>query len=205
LVFLPTAFLALIGAGSCTTSDASSNGQREQPAGAPQPVDTATDYRGPETWPTPDAAPVPCSPEAGPCTGEAASCGSQFSPEKGFSYRSDPNTFEDPSTALERARAACEAERVGDACDPRKFLTREAAICIARADGLKEGVAPWFAAIRFHGSYRRVVWNVRNTLLIEGPSVSADGGPGGSMQGVSLTIDAITGSVLGRQTWRVVP
>lgn len=82
------------------------------------------------------------------------------------------------------------------ACDRTRLMTRDAALCVAKADGLAAGIQPWTAAIVFHSGYLRIVWIVTATTSV-GP---APGGAGGDI----MTIDSITGGVLGTGQWSSV-
>ena len=86
----------------------------------------------------------------------------------------------------EDVEAACEAE--GKTCG--EVITREAALCIAEADGLVEGVAPTTASLFRHDVFGWV-WSTLNTL---DQTAGEEGGE-------SRTIDAFTGEVLERGNW----
>ena len=98
-----------------------------------------------------------------------------------------------PPTA-ETFAAECRADAAGSGCDER-FLSREAARCIAQGAQFRAGLDEWTIALTYHNSYHRVVWGVENLLVDDGP----DG-----YSGESLTVDAVDGRVLGRTTWRAV-
>jgi hypothetical protein len=86
----------------------------------------------------------------------------------------------------EDVEAACEAE--GETCS--EVITREAALCIAEADGLVEGVAPTTASLLRHEVWGWV-WSTLNTL---DQTAGEEGGE-------SRTIDAFTGELLERGNW----
>ena len=84
----------------------------------------------------------------------------------------------------------------GTGCDASRFISREAASCLARADEFEAGLEPWGIALVYHHRQDRVVWNVRN--------VTSDRGAAGSSGG-ALTIDATEGLILERLGWAVIP
>jgi hypothetical protein len=71
-------------------------------------------------------------------------------------------------------------------------MTRDAALCIARASGLAEGLHGLKAGLCYNVQYQRIIWNVQNTTIDDG---------NGTQSGDDLTIDAITGAVLNRGYW----
>jgi hypothetical protein len=70
-------------------------------------------------------------------------------------------------------------------------MTHDAALCVARAQGLSEGLAGLKAGLIFSPKLGRIVWNVQNTTAIQ-PDTRG---------GEAVTLDAITGSVLDRSGW----
>jgi len=84
----------------------------------------------------------------------------------------------------------------GSGCDATRFISREAASCLAELDGFEAGLEPWGIALVYHHRQDRVVWNVRN--------VTSDRGAAGSSGG-ALTIDATDGLILERLGWAVIP
>jgi hypothetical protein len=90
--------------------------------------------------------------------------------------------------------AECKAEGGAD-CEAA-FISKEAARCIAQQAGLEPGLEAWTIAMTYHHSYHRVVWGVENLLEDHG----SDG-----YSGKSVTVDAVSGSVLGRTDWRATP
>ena len=148
-------------------------------------------------------------------------CITQYAPSKGYGYADDllhvtspPGDAAPPPapSSLDLAVSDCqsggrvpiqedsglpaEAGAPGSDCDASRVMTREAALCVARAAGLPEGMAAFQAGLRFDTRYRRIVWSVLNTTWDEG---------NGAKGGESWDIDAITGAVLGRFGWGQTP
>ena len=148
------------------------------------------------------------SSSSGPATTSTAdNCKSQYSPTKGYGYASDgpyatapaddagvPAT---PPDAVDLAVKSCAGSADAAACDRESLMTRDAALCLAKASGLVAGISPWTATIVFHAKHRRIVWNVTATTA----SDSASGSSGGDV----MTIDAINGAVLGTSQWGATP
>jgi hypothetical protein len=66
-------------------------------------------------------------------------------------------------------------------------------MCIARGQGLEEGLAPWGATLQFDSADRRPVWTLTNVL-------SSD--PGGcSESGELIQVDTLTGAASARSEW----
>ena len=84
----------------------------------------------------------------------------------------------------------------GSDCDSSRVMTREAALCVARAAGLAEGISALQAGLHFDTEYRRIVWSVLNTTSDDG---------NGRKSGEAWDIDAITGAVLFRGGWSQTP
>jgi hypothetical protein len=133
-------------------------------------------------------------------------CTSQYSTSKGYGYGSDGPYATSPADggaqpappdAVELAVSNCmSATADASACDRSRLVTRDAALCIAKADGLSTGIAPWTASLVFQVKLRRIVWNVDSTT-----ASSASG----SSSGDSMTLDAITGAVLATGQWGATP
>jgi hypothetical protein len=148
-------------------------------------------------------------------------CITQYAPSKGYGYADDligvavpPGDAAPPPTpsSLDWAVSTCqsggpvliqedsglpaEAGAPGTDCDASRVMTREAALCVARASGLPEGLAPLQAGLHFDTEYRRIVWSVENTTSDDG-----NGRKGGEV----LYLDAITGAVLGSGGWGQTP
>ncbi len=148
-------------------------------------------------------------------------CIAQYAPSQGYGYEDDlivvgvaPGDPAPPPapSSLDLAVSDClsggrvpiqvdtglpaEAGPPGTDCDPSRVMTHDAALCVARASGLPEGIAPLKAGLHFDTRYRRIVWSVENTMHDEG---------NGAKGGDSWVIDAITGAVLGRFLWGQTP
>jgi hypothetical protein len=182
--------------------------------------------RGTSTWfllvigcGTSDPAGTQTSTEAG--TDAVQQCVTQYAPSQGYGYADDlisaavpPGDAAPPPTpsSLDLAVSDCqsggpvlfeedsgmpaEAGAPGTDCDASRVMTREAALCVARASGLPEGIAPLQAGLHFDTEYRRIVWSVLNTTQDDG---------NGRKSGESWDIDAIDGKVLGRGGWSQMP
>ena len=83
------------------------------------------------------------------------------------------------------------AAQPGADCDASKIMTHDAALCVARAQGFAEGIGGLQAGLFYDTHFRRIVWNVQNTLSSQP----------GRAQGEAIKIDAITGEVLERTGW----
>ncbi|MCA9708378.1 MAG: hypothetical protein KDK70_21190 [Myxococcales bacterium] len=135
----------------------------------------------------------------------AASCVAQNHPDDGHGWESDeapcasgppgsPPT-ECPAVTPQSIAEQCEAD--GAACDADAFITRDAAVCIAEADGLEEGLGPWEVQLVYqYGEVHRPVWSVSNTTL-DDPSDCRKSGH-------TRTIDAETGEVLQSSSWMAI-
>lgn len=130
-----------------------------------------------------------------------AACVADNHPEDGHDWYSDEQICpsgppgsppsECPPVTPQSVAEACEEN--GVTCDPDAFITRDAAICVARAEGLAEGVAAWDVHLVYHHHYQRPLWSVSNTTLDD---------PADCHQaGEQLSIDAETGEVLARLDW----
>ena len=130
-------------------------------------------------------------------TTPAETCAAEYSSAKGYGYETeepiciaaDPSKC--PPITPETVAADCAA--AGVSCDASRFLTREAAFCVARGNGLAEGKSPWKTAFFFHEQKARPVWVVKNVLEENAADCSE--------RGEEITIDAATGDVLDRGTW----
>ncbi len=148
-------------------------------------------------------------------------CIAEYAPSKGYGYADDlinvavpPGDAAPPPTpsSLDLAVSDCqsggsvpiavnsglpaEGGAPGSDCDASRVMTRDAAICVARASGLAEGVAAFQAGLHFDAEFRRIVWSVENTTWDNG---------NGEKGGDAWEIDAITGAVLGRFGWGQTP
>ncbi|MBI4142550.1 hypothetical protein HY480_01600 [Candidatus Uhrbacteria bacterium] len=102
----------------------------------------------------------------------------------------------DNKQAASSTEARC--AEAGDPCESDDFISREAAECVARKDGLAEGIAPWSAMVVYDGRFGPV-WNIENTL-----EEQDDGCRGGEL----TKLDAITGKILlssDEMGWRACP
>jgi hypothetical protein len=84
----------------------------------------------------------------------------------------------------------------GTGCDASRFISRDAASCLAELNEFEAGLEPWRVALVYHHRHGRVVWNVMNRLNDRG----AEGYSGGAM-----TLDATDGHVLARSAYEVTP
>ncbi len=99
----------------------------------------------------------------------------------------------DPGSRPAEMGARCAGEG-GTHCDATKFISREAAECIARAAFLPKGLGPWEAGLVYNYRHKTVIWGVQSTTS------SRRGFP----EGRSVLIHATTGKVLERSAWSVV-
>jgi len=74
-----------------------------------------------------------------------------------------------------RASTTCTGRAADRICDEAAFITREAALCVASAAGLANGLDGLTAALVYHYGFRRVVWNVNNRLFDRGSGRVRDG------------------------------
>jgi hypothetical protein len=84
----------------------------------------------------------------------------------------------------------------GTGCDPSRFISKEAASCLAELNGFEAGLEPWSIALVYHHRHDRVVWNVTNVV--------DDGGAEGYAGGL-LTLDATDGAVLAGSGYTATP
>ena len=96
-------------------------------------------------------------------------------------------------TAADIARD-CRDDR-GSGCNAAAFISKPAAICIARERGLELGQRPWDVSLGYYEDYRRVCWSFLNVI-----ETSSDG-----YWGDSMVLDAVTGAELGRSSYRAIP
>jgi len=78
----------------------------------------------------------------------------------------------------------------GAGCDGA-FISKEAARCIAQNEKLETGLEPWSIGMSYKTSYRRLSWDVQNVTEDQGATYG----------GTTLTLDAVSGRVLGRSNW----
>lgn len=89
-------------------------------------------------------------------------------------------------------------------CDPAKFATADAAICVARSSGLEAGLETPGAGLVYDFKFRRVAWGVSNVLFDADPPAPSDGG-GGTRGGQYFQVDAVNLAVLSEGRWEDVP
>jgi hypothetical protein len=99
------------------------------------------------------------------------------------------DTSDSPSPTLETFQERCRSAS-GLGCDGA-FISREAARCIAQNEKLETGLEPWSIGMWYEDSYRRVGWEIQNVLVNQGSTY----------KGTTLTLDAVSGRVLGRSNW----
>ena len=102
------------------------------------------------------------------------------------------STVESPT--VESLAAECR-EASGTGCDG-DLISKEAARCIAQNEHFEAGLDAWSIGLAYLHSYHRLAWGVDNLLVDHG----ADG-----YSGQSLTLDALSGRVLGRTGWSAMP
>lgn len=76
----------------------------------------------------------------------------------------------------------------GRVCESSKFITADAAICIADAAGLEPGLQPAGAGLVYDSQARRVAWGVSNLLYDPAHPGLADGGGGDSVGAISRSM-----------------
>jgi hypothetical protein len=101
---------------------------------------------------------------------------------------------QNPPTA-ESIAAVCQAEG-GSGCNPERFISKEAASCVALSNDFELGLEPWKVALVYHHGYEQVVWNVMSKLQDRG----SEGYSGGI-----LTLGATDGVVLNRGGYEATP
>lgn len=72
-------------------------------------------------------------------------------------------------------------------CDRKRFLSPQAATCLAAENSFPPGIEPWRLALSFDSRLQKVVWNVLNVVSREDAA---------NWNGQSLVLDAMTGNVL---------
>jgi hypothetical protein len=102
-----------------------------------------------------------------------------------------------PATAadIEATLAAVGCSTLPNGCGAGHMISRSAAECIARLEGLPAGVAAWSVNATYHDGHNRVIWNVSSTV-----QSSADGA-----SGVVMSLDGNTGYLLDTLGWSVIP
>jgi hypothetical protein len=82
----------------------------------------------------------------------------------------------------------------GRDCDERRFISKDAAICVAQAGGLAAGIRPWEVSLAYYANYRRVCW------LITTVSDSGRDGYGGEL----LVLEATSGAELEHSGYQTI-
>jgi hypothetical protein len=100
----------------------------------------------------------------------------------------------DAPAGLDTVVAACRSTG-GTGCE-EAFISKEAARCIAESERFAPGLDAWSIGLDYQVSYHRVVWGVENLLVNRGA---------GDYSGQSITLDAVTGRVLGHTNWSATP
>ena len=90
---------------------------------------------------------------------------------------------------LETFQSRCRSAG-GSGCEGT-FISKEAARCIAQNEKLETGLEPWIIGMWYEDSYRRVGWEIQNVTEDQGTTY----------KGTTLTLDAVSGRVLGRSNW----
>lgn len=114
--------------------------------------------------------------------------------DAGGAARPDPVTGDMTLRTLEDVVTECESDR-GTECDA-KFISKEAARCIAESLDFSPGLEPWRIGLGYHYGYQRITWGVSNLLQDRG----ADGASGSA-----LSLNAVDGSLIARLGWDVSP
>ena len=94
------------------------------------------------------------------------------------------------------ASTECSGTVEGRECSAERLITLGAATCIAGMAGLEPGLSGLTAGMTYHHGFRRIVWNVQNVVSRGGD---------GSSSGQSVSIDAVTGGLLGWFGWAAMP
>jgi hypothetical protein len=139
------------------------------------------------------------------CSVSSSDCIERYSPDLGFGFGTssdravappgmDAGPVDPPEVLVAHACSSAlgpDAPADPGACDVSRFMSVDAALCIARQSGLTEGQSGLRGSLVYNFRFHRVIYSVEN-VLHEMP---------GKASGDSLTIDAITGSVLERSSW----
>ena len=103
-----------------------------------------------------------------------------------------------------RARTSCQGSAAGRSCQADAFITSDAALCVARDNGLEPSIGQLRASLVYDYAYRRVTWSVSNVTYDGARGNRPDAG-GGDRGGQALTIDAVDARVLTRYEWTASP
>jgi hypothetical protein len=120
-------------------------------------------------------------------------CKAQYAPEKGYGFASEPPICSSPPPPAPMPECppstpqsiAVQCSAAGAPCDANQFITRDAAMCIARAQGLAEGLSPWTTTLVFRVDSKRPFWMIQNVTKEDVANCSRNGNV--------VPIDAITG------------
>lgn len=101
----------------------------------------------------------------------------------------------DPVSRQTPAQLGAQCVREGGTdCDAAKFISREAAECVARAARLPAGLRPWRANLVYNVGHKTVIWGVESLTASQ-----AD-----RQDGRVFLIHATSGKVLERSAWAAV-
>lgn len=96
----------------------------------------------------------------------------------------------------------CTGTAEGRVCDESKCITADAAVRVARTNGLPEGLDGPKASFVYNYDYRRLIWSVENLQYDRsrpGSPASGSADRGGDV----FIVDAVTGELLAKQLWGV--
>jgi hypothetical protein len=147
-----------------------------------------------------DAEPVPGASDRDPST---ATCRVRYPRVSGSAVSDDltrivANCRGDDGNC--QASTPCTGTAADRICDEARFITADAAICIARAAGLEPGLHAPKARLIYHYGFRRVIWSVENVRWRDTAPTGFSGGSSGDI----FAVDAVTGEFLGKCSWESV-
>jgi hypothetical protein len=99
-----------------------------------------------------------------------------------------------------KAQAGCQGKPQDRDCNIQRLITSQAALCVAETHGLADGLTQPRTGLVYDYVYRRITWNVSNTMYDGARGARPDSG-GGARGGQALTIDAINALVLKTSEW----
>lgn len=99
-----------------------------------------------------------------------------------------------------KAMTACKGSPADRQCDMAALITAQAAACVAEANGLAPGITNPRTNLVYDFVYRRITWNVSNTMYDGARGERPEAG-GGVRGGQSATVDAIDARLLNRFDW----
>jgi len=149
------------------------------------------------------AALIGCTPEEGEDTA-GATCLETYSSDNGYDFESDmwhqtcvvsmdDTAFECEAPSISDIEEQCAAE--GYDCDDLITVTRDAAACIAQAEGMLDGLDGLKVDLIYNHTHNLPIWAVSNILTESG----------GASGGNSLAISAVDGVVLEESQWMAQP